>query len=98
MATLKEMCDVVDSISIDNPLTYGVWPFPLNELKHYLKCVMIDAEDKGRYFNGVYAEYNEPCTYWKVGDYVIMYLTDDLGFHAGMLTEDMMDDLIIERA
>jgi len=37
-------------------------------------------------------------TYWIVGDYEVSYITDDLDFSAEMLTEDMMDELIIEKA
>ena len=91
MATLKEMSNVIDSIPIDSPIAYGVQPNPRAESKHYLRCdlrcVMINAG---------YGEYNKPCTYWTVGDYIITYLTDNLEFNAGMLSEDMMDDLIIE--
>lgn len=98
MISLKEMSNVIDSIPMDSPLAWGIQPYTLDEAKHYLRRVMVNAEDRGRYYNGVYAEYNEPCTYWKVGDYIIAYLTDDLRFHTSMLTDDMMDDLIIERA
>ena len=98
MATLKEMCDVIDSIPIDE--AEGIVPFPLSESWYYLRCMMCNAEDNGRYYNGYNGVYvkDELCTYWRVGDYVITYLTDDLDFNADMLTEDMMDDLIIERA
>jgi len=96
MATLKEMRRVVDSISIDSPLAYWIQPFPLDESKYYLRGVMINAEGEGQYYNGGYGAYNKPCTYWKVGDYIVAYLTDDLRFHASMLSDDMMDDLIIE--
>ena len=99
MATLKEMCNAVDSIIMDIPLGYGIQPFPLKESKYYLlRGVMIIAEDKGQYYNGGYGAYNAPCTFWVVGDYIITYLTDNWGFNASMLTDDMMDDLIIEMA
>ena len=96
MATLKEMSNVVDSLPIDHPLAYGVQPYTLDESKHYLRRVMVNAEDEGMYHNGVHGVFYEPCTYWVVGYYIITYLTNDLEFHAGMLTDEMMDDLIIE--
>jgi hypothetical protein len=100
MATLKEMSNVIDSIPIDSPIAYGVQPSPRAESKHYLRCdlrcVMINAEEEGMFYKGGYGAYNEPCTFWIVGDYIITYLTDNLEFNAGMLSEDMMDDLIIE--
>jgi hypothetical protein len=97
MATLKEMSNVIDSIPTDGHLAWDVQPYyTLDESKHYLRYVMINAEDAWRYYNGVHGEYNKPCTYWMVGDYIITYLTDDEDFHARLLTDDMMDDLIIE--
>ena len=98
MATLKEMSNVIDSIPMDSPLAYGVQPYTLAESKYYLRQVMINVEEEGMFHNGGYGAYNEPCTYWVVGDYIITYLTDNLDFHAGkaMLSDDMMDDLIIE--
>ena len=61
-----------------------------------LRLAMINAEDRGLVYNGAFGADNEPCTYWIVGDYVVTYLTDDETFDATMLTDDMMDDLIIE--
>lgn len=61
-----------------------------------LRMAMINAEDRGLVYNGAFGADNEPCTYWVVGDYIVTYLTDDVVFDATMLTEDMMDDLIIE--
>ena len=58
--------------------------------------ILRDAEDNGRYYNGMFGADNEACTYWVVGDYIVTYLTDDEDFDASMLTEDMMYDLIIE--
>lgn len=88
MATLKEMSNVLDSIPIDSPLPRGVQPYTLTESRNYLRCALINAEAEGRYYNG---------EYWVVGDYIIMCPTDNLDFHAGrtMLSDDMMDDLII---
>ena len=45
--------------------------------------------------NAVERDGVEVCTVWVVGAYEVTYLTDDEGFHAGMLTDEMMDDLII---
>ena len=61
-----------------------------------LRLAMINAEDRGLVYNGAFGADNEPCTYWVVGDYIVTYLTDDETFDATMLTEDMMDDLIVE--
>ena len=58
--------------------------------------VLMDAEDNGNAYNGVYGAHSVPCTYWIVGDYIVTYMTDELDFDASMLTDDMMDDLIIE--
>ena len=97
MATLKEMCNVVDSINIDDPLAEGIAPFCLRESWYYLRRVMYNVEDNGKYYNGLYGE-RDLCTYWIVGDYIITYLTEDVDFSAEMLTEEMMDDLIIDVA
>jgi hypothetical protein len=61
-----------------------------------LRLAMINAEDRGLAYNSVFGMDSEPCTYWLVGDYIVTYLTDDEDFNAEMLTEDMMDELIIE--
>lgn len=63
-------------------------------------CVLRHAEEDGRYYNGYNGVYvkDELRTYWLVGNYVVSYLTDDPDFNADMLTEEMMDDLIIEEA
>ena len=58
--------------------------------------VLMDAEDNGHAYNGMYGAHCVLCTYWVVGDYIVTYMTDDQDFSASMLTEDMMDDLIIE--
>ena len=96
MATLRKMCDVIDSIPIDE--AEGIVPFHLSESWYYLRCLMYNAENNGRRYSDVYGEHDEPCTFWVVGDYIIIYLTNNWEFHAGMLTEDMMYDLIIEVA
>lgn len=61
-----------------------------------LRQAMINAEDRGLVYNSVFGVDSEPCTYWVVGDFIVTYLTDDEVFDATMLTEDMMDDLIVE--
>ena len=61
-----------------------------------IRQALIIAEDDGLAYNGVFGAHRVPCTYWHVGDCIVTYLTDDEDFEASMLTEDMMDDLIIE--
>ncbi len=61
-----------------------------------IREMLIEAEDKGHCYNGVFGADEELCTYWVTDDYIITYLTDDPDFGAGMLTEDQMDDLIVE--
>ena len=61
-----------------------------------IRQALRDAEDSGMYFIGSFGMDSEPCTRWIVGDYMVTYLTDDGDFNAEMLTEDMMDELIIE--
>ena len=85
MATKDEMIAVVNSAYKNS----GV-------VKDFMRRVMRDAENNGRCYNGGQGEHNIPCTFWVVGDYIITYLTDNWELHAGMLTEEMMDDLIIE--
>lgn len=97
MATENEMIAVIDGvydngtvfkILRDTPRMYS------NIVKNILWYVLRAAENDGLSYNGWYV----PCTYWRVGDYVITYLTDDLDFGTDMLTEEMMDDLIIDVA
>ena len=61
-----------------------------------IRQALMDAEDRGDVYNGRYGAHRVPCTYWAVGDYIVTYMTDDQDFIASMLTEDMMDDLIID--
>lgn len=62
------------------------------ELRQY----MINAEETG--MSGRHTIQCAGCVlyYWLVGYHVITYITDDEDFDASMLTEDMMDELIIE--
>ena len=62
-------------------------------IEDLIRQVLCDAEDRGLVYNGASGA---PCTYWVVGDYIVTYLTDDEDFFAEMLTDDMMDELIIE--
>jgi len=60
-----------------------------------LRRDMIKAEE-----NGMAGHLSGRCTwrvwnYWNLGDRTIFHLTDDEDFDASMLTEDMMDELII---
>ena len=61
-----------------------------------IRQALIIAEDNGLAYNGGFGAHNVPCTYWVVGDYIVTYMTDDEDFDASMLTEDMIDDLIID--
>ena len=64
-------------------------------IKDIVRQAMINAENKGMAYNGAGAN-DEPCTYWLLDDYIITFLTDDETFDAAWLSDDMMDDLIIE--
>lgn len=88
MATIEDMVEVVNNVS---PCRFSCVVTDL------LYQALRDAEDNGLYCNG-YGAYvkGSLCTYWLVGDYIVTYLTDDLNFNADMLTEDILDDLIIE--
>lgn len=87
MATIEDMVEVVNNVylcrfsSVVTDLLYKA---------------LRDAERRGRRHRGGYGAHDEPCTYWLVGDYIVTYYTDDLNFSAEMLTEDILDDLIIE--
>ena len=101
MATENEMIAVIDGvydnrtvfkILRDTPRMYS------NIVKNILWYAMRDAEDSGLYYNGYNGVYvkDELCTFWLVGNYTVIYLTDDPDFNTDMLTDEMMDDLIIE--
>ena len=89
MATIEDMVEVVNNVS---PCRFSCVVTDL------LYKALRDAENNGWYCNGYKGMYvkDELCTYWLVGDYIVTYLTDDPDFNADMLTEDMLDDLIIE--
>ena len=106
MATRDEMSKIITDMDIDAKawIVVTAWDdfekFPEDFTKTVIWYALLQAEYKGMCFNGYNGVYvkDEPCTYWLVGDYVVTYLTDDLDFCVDMLTEDMMDDLIIEEA
>jgi len=106
MATREEMTKIITDMDIDTKawIVGAAWndfeKFPEDFTKTVIWCALRHAEDKGMCFNGYNGVYvkDEPCTHWLVGDYIVTYLTDDLDFNAEMLTEAMMDDLIIEEA
>lgn len=98
MATKDEMIAVIDSMYKNNVdmLVKILREGPRmcsNIVKSVLLYTMRDAEDNGRCYNDFYKW--KYCTCWRVGDYIITYLYDG-DFNAEMLTEEMMDDLIIE--
>lgn len=101
MATENEMIAVIDGvydnrtvfkILRDTPRMYS------NIVKNILWYAMRDAEDSGLHYNGYNGVYvkDKLCTYWLVGNYTVTYLTDGSDFNTDMLTEEMMNDLIIE--
>lgn len=104
MATKEEMRNVIyDMIENDRKLVLGIVLDPPSRVEcspvaDVFVRALHDAEVRGRCYNGGFGAHDEPCTYWVVGDYIVTYLTDNLEFHAGMITDDMLDDLIIEVA
>ena len=108
MATNEEMCKMINAMEDDDKgwIARLVWGnpdrFPESILKEITWQALRQAEEDGRCCNGPRGT-NEWCTQWIVGDYIITYYTDDeyfntemLPVNAEMLTEEMMDDLIIE--
>lgn len=89
MATIEDMVEVVNNVS---PCRFSCVVTGL------LHQALRNAERRGERHRGGYVVYDEPCIYWLVGDYIIIYCTDDLNFSVEMLTEDDIDDLIIEEA
>ena len=85
IATLEKIRNVVGNI-------------PIDEAWYYLRRAMWEAEENGQCHSDVYGPYYQPCTYWIIGDYIVTYLTEDPYFCASLLTEEMLDGLIIERA
>lgn len=106
MATREEMCKMINATEDDDPgwiarvVCGQPAQFPASIVKEVVWHALRHAEEDGRHYNGYNGVYvkDELCTYWLVGDYIVTYLTDDPDFNAKMLTEEMMDDLIIEEA
>jgi len=106
MATREEMCKMINTIEGEDQgwiarLVCGQPArFPNSIVRDIIWYALRHAEDNGKYYNGYNGVYvkDELCTYWLVGDYIVTYLTDNLDFSAEMLTEAMMDELIIEKA
>jgi hypothetical protein len=110
MATIDEMHNVINNMveNDDKWLLRLIMEIPRHFWYSRVADVMVralfQAEDNGECYNSVYTVKDDSdtyeiagCTYWKVGDYEITHITDDLNFSARMLTEDMMNDLIIEK-
>lgn len=105
MATRDEMAKIITDMEDDikgwpvRSIRYYSGRFP-DVAKEIIWHILRHAESNGRRYNGYNGVYvkDEPCTYWLVGDYIVTHLTDNLDFNAEMLTEDMMDELIIEKA
>ena len=102
MATKEEMYDVIyDMIENDRKLVLGLVLDPpshveCSPVEDVFVRALHDAEVRGRCYNGRFGAHDEPCIYWMVGNYLVTYPTDDLEFHAEVLTDAMLDDLIIE--
>ena len=104
MATNEEMIKMLNAIEDKDKrrIAGAVWGnpgrFPESIVKEAVWCALREAETRGRCYNGGYRAGYESCTYWKIGDYKVTYFTDDPLFISTKLTEEMMDDLIIEEA
>ena len=102
MATYEEMVKMLNELDDEdkgwNARTIWGKPgkFPGSVVKSVMWQALRQAEGRGRCYTGGYRAGHEPYTYWKIGAYKVTYFTDDLFFNTTMLTEEMMDDLIIE--
>lgn len=102
MATRKEMAKIINDMDIDTKawIVVTAWDdfekFPEDFTKTVIWYALRQAEGLGLCRNDYYE--GKFCTCWRVGDYNIYYVTDDEDFSVEMLTEDMMDELIIEEA
>jgi len=110
MATRDEMSKIITDMDIDTKawIVGTAWDdfekFPEDFTKTVIWYALRHAEEEGQCYNEPHGD-SKWCTYWKVGNYIITYCTDGEYFItdliptcAEMLTEDMMDDLIIEEA
>ena len=99
MATREEMCKMINATEYDDQgwiarvVCGQPARFPDSTVKEVMWHALRQAEERGRCHTG---GYKEPYTYWKIGAFKVTYFTDDLFFNSTMLTEEMMDDLIIE--
>jgi len=104
MATNEEMCKMINAIEGEDQgwiarLVCGQPArFPDSIVREVMWQALRQAEGRGRCYNGGYKAGYESCTYWKIGDYKVIYFTDDPLFISTKLTEEMMDDLIIVEA
>jgi len=108
MATIDDMIEMVNTLE-DEKKGWGartIWGkpgrFPGSLVKSIMWQALRHAEERGQCYNETYGN-SEWCTYWKVGNYLVAYITDDEYLNSEMqpvstemLTEDMMDELIIE--
>ena len=104
MATIDDMIEMVNTLE-DEKKGWGartIWGkpgrFPGSLVKSIMWQALRHAEERGQCYNGGYRAGYESCTYWKIGDYKVTYFTDDPLFISTKLTEEMMDELIIEEA
>ena len=108
MATIEEMCKTINTIEgedqgwIARVVCGQPARFPDSIVREVIWYALRHAEDDGQCYNVMHGD-SEWRTFWRVGDYIISYYTDDEYFttrmmpvSAEMLTEDMMDELIIE--
>jgi hypothetical protein len=102
MATRKEMIKMISGMEDDvkewiaRTIRDYFGRFPEDFVNNAVWHALRHAEDEGMCRNDYYM--GELCTVWVVGDYEVTCISNDLDFCAEMLTEDMMDDLIIEEA
>lgn len=99
MATIEDMASVVNNVyhnsgeMADRILKRSSRRFSsiIMDLLYY---ALKYAEDEGLGYSGTDGE--KWYIYWEVGDYEVSYISYDRVSYADMLTEEMMDDLIIE--
>ncbi len=100
MATREEMIKMLNTMEDDVQewVARNIWNYPgkFSEdiVKDFVWHALRHAEEEGMGYSGTDGE--KLYIYWDVGDYEVSYITYDKVFNANMLTEEMMDDLIIE--
>ena len=110
MATIDDMIEMVNTLEDEKKgwSARTIWGkpgrFPGSLVKSIMWQALRHAEEDGLSYNEMHGN-NEWCTYWRVGNYLVSYVTDNeylnsemLPVNAEMLTKEMMDDLIIEEA